>query len=582
MEQHPRGGGDVPGGRRGIRVALALCAALGAVWIATLPRELALGWDESMHAALPAARIRVALAMGEIGAAFDALLDCSQYPFVWPCVLALAEGVTKAGTEVARATGIAAWCATLFGVFLLAREAVDALPAAHRPRAAQVAPWIALALAALSPLALGYAGTLFLEVPAACAATFATLAWLRAWRVPTRGRALLAGALLAVAFFTKFNYGLLLCAGLGLDALVRIALAARRGEARAALRTGVGVAIVPVVALAWWFLLPLPGGADVAAEHRRAFAEFLQGNLDTRPTPASMRWFYVLTLLETTPRLVLLVLVGALVAGTRLGTAPVRTLFLVLACAWIPVAFHPFFLDRFLLPGAALAWVLAGIGVAQVLSRRPALASVQTYVLLFLAWVPIGFGGGLAADTWFVGNCLGTFSADSKVREYQAEELRRRQSLLLRSTPTPALARDEHDRLLDLVAGTVGPTERVAWLGVSSEFSPAVLHLGLLARGGSRERFLRDASVPIDVTYFGADPGLDDAALRAFADRFDVILWTEPADLRERKDRAFTAACRERLLRSGPHRVDTLGTLSLARPLRAPTLVTLFAWRRAT
>src|SRR5947207_2518579 len=75
--------------RRDLLAAGACALILAVFWIATLPRTPAFGWDESMHAELPAARMVVALRHFEIGRALDALLDCSQYPFVWPACLAL-------------------------------------------------------------------------------------------------------------------------------------------------------------------------------------------------------------------------------------------------------------------------------------------------------------------------------------------------------------------------------------------------------------------------------------------------------------------------------------------------------------
>ena len=60
------------------------------------------GWDEAMHAALPAARILVGVQMGELGQAADALAGCDRYPFVFPLILAAGQGVVGIGQDEAR------------------------------------------------------------------------------------------------------------------------------------------------------------------------------------------------------------------------------------------------------------------------------------------------------------------------------------------------------------------------------------------------------------------------------------------------------------------------------------------------
>src|SRR5207237_1807386 len=116
---------------------------------------------------------------------------------------------------------------------------------------------------------------------------------------------------------------------------------------------------------------------------------------------------------------------------------------------------------------------------------------------------------------------------------------------------TNGLERAEHDAILDLVAQEARPDERVGWIGVSSQLSPAALEIGLLQRGGSAERFLRDATKTIDVAYFGVDPQWDDRRLLDFAAGFDVIFATEPPNLIDLADRRWPRGYRERLASSG-------------------------------
>src|SRR5689334_10230953 len=171
-------------GRHDAWLALLVCSALAAYWSLGLSDARAWGWDESMHAELPAARILLALRQGDFSGAHSALLDCGQYPFVWPLVLAAVQLGTGISEHACRVAGTLAWCWTLFGLFLLGRE----LAARVEPRlkGARLLPWTLLALGALSPLCLAYSGTLFLEVPFACMAVWALRAWVRRDGTATR------------------------------------------------------------------------------------------------------------------------------------------------------------------------------------------------------------------------------------------------------------------------------------------------------------------------------------------------------------------------------------------------------------
>src|SRR5690349_22052088 len=145
---------------RSVLLAALVAVGLAAWWIATLPASPTYGWDESMHVALPAARMRIALLEGRPGQAFDALLGCAQYPFVQPVALAFVQAFFGASEHVARAFGIVEWAATLVGVFVLCSSLESV-----REQRAHLAAWLAFAFVALSSLSLVFAGTLFLEVP---------------------------------------------------------------------------------------------------------------------------------------------------------------------------------------------------------------------------------------------------------------------------------------------------------------------------------------------------------------------------------------------------------------------------------
>lgn len=572
-------------------IAIALAIGLAIFWRVTLPNSPAWGWDESMHAELPAVRMLVALRHLEIRHAFDALLDCSQYPFVWPVCLMLVQAIFGISEMVARTAGIAVWAAALVGVYLLGRELAHALPSAvdsaqnastsardatkERRGVRECVPWIAFALAALSPLALDYAGTLFLEVPFTCAAVFALVAWVKLARAPSNRGAFAAGAWITLALFTKFNYGLLFGFGLALDALVQAVVHAKNGDLRAFASRMLRVAAIPAIACAWWFVLPLPGGFAVGAEHRSVLVEFLSGNLQMAPTSAARRVLFAATYFAITPRMFVVLLVGFVLALRFAKDPAVRALAIVFVASGLPVWIHPFHLDRFQIPSGATLWPLAALGVASVLSSHRALRWIA---LVAIAVFALAFAG---SDTLWLARRLGELQSEPRLLEYQTQIFRSRRSLGSdRALTTNGLERAEHDAFLDLVAANTKSTESVGWIGVSQALAPAAVHLGLLARQGNDERFLRQAPLPIDITYFGVDPGWDDARLLEFAQRFDVIFATDPADARDQADRRFPKIYRERLVASGRWNAVVAGTVDVARPLQPPRRVTLYACRR--
>lgn len=607
--------------RRGSRLELAaaalVCAGLAAAWIATLPSGPSYGWDESMHAALPAARMQIAAAEGRIGESLDALLSCAQYPFGYPSLLALASALFGATEAVARALGIATFGATLFGVFVLARTLgaqvrVDARPDASRrvgsnagegangavdstepnvgdaglrgrasvratAHVSRVAPWLAIALLALSPLSIAYAGTLFLETASACAAVWALVAWIRAWSTPSRARALVAGAALTIALFTKWNYGFLLAAALAVDVVLRVAAHGERAQRG---RNAAWIALVPALALAWWFVLPLPGGSEVAHAHREALAGFLRGNLDLAATPFAERVFHATCTLVVSPRLALVVLVGVVASVGFVRVPAARTLALVVLALWIPLGTHPFFLDRFLVPAFAVLVPLAALGFTRILPARAPLAVGIAAFALLMAWIPFGAGGPLSADTWGVARATLPMPTSSETRAYLAGEIAKRQALLAgRALPTAGLERVESEPLLRAIVDEVRAGESWGWIGISSDVSPAVVHLELLRASGDRRRFLRDAALQVDVDYFADASDADGVRLAELADRSDVVFFTEPVDLRERGARASARGWVDRLLAQG-WSARPIARTTIARPLREPLVVTLFACRK--
>ena len=108
------------------------------------------GWDESMNASYPSARLALAVRGGEWKAAAGAIHECKLYPFAYPALLGAVQVVLGVSEQVCRVVGRLLWCGGLFGLFLLAREIVRGA----NERGARLVPWLALALGALCPMAL--------------------------------------------------------------------------------------------------------------------------------------------------------------------------------------------------------------------------------------------------------------------------------------------------------------------------------------------------------------------------------------------------------------------------------------------
>lgn len=566
---------DTPprGGVTGDRLAAALvCAVLALAW--ALPVSLLRSWsyDESTHAELPALRMAVGLREGAPGEAWDALLDCGRYPFVYPVVLAGVQLVTGPSEAAVRRAGRVLWALACFVLFLLAREVVVELRRARGPRPADgLAPWLVLVLAATSPLALNYAGTLYLEMPFVLAAALALRAWVR--RDGSARRDLVAGAWLTVAFFTKFNYGGLLGLAAALDLALQGASALRAGRAALFLRRVARLAAVPSLALLGWFVL-LRG-----AEHRAAFLAFMTENTD----PSMARGWNLRTMdwgaffAVSWPALLLLA-VGVARTLPLAKQGGVRTLWITAVVFVGAVSWHPFHQDRFLLPGGVALWCLGGLGLAHLAPRAPLLRAVSAGVLvLALAVTAAPAGAWLARASGFLSD-----ETKEEDRETILALLAERRSLSGgRPLTLAGLLRGEGDRLLDLIEEGVAGDERIGWLGVSTELSRAALHIGLLERGGSPDRFLRDAPIEMFLETPMADPGLGAAELAAWAGGFDVVLYTTPVDLKGRAGRRFMQRYVDLLLADGSWSCAELGTALISDARLNTHPVTLHACRRS-
>ena len=573
------------GGRRAGLVACLVTLVWTAVFAGGVSDQRGRGWDEAMHAELPAAHMALALRAGEPGEAFAVLLDCQQYPFAYPVVLAAAYAGLGVDEMLGRRIGRILQGLGLLGLFLLGRALVARLERDRElPPWRDLVPWLAMALGALSPMWLAYSGTFFLEGPFLVVAIFALRAWLRRGegRSP-HARELAAGAWLALAFFTKFNYALALGLALFVDLALDGVQALRAGALRGFLARTASLAAIPLASFAWWFVWPLPGTRVQGRAHWDAFTAFLGGNRHLAATGWDRRLWDWGTFLASGPLLLAVLLVGAAL-GLRFAARPgARALALAFVVGGLPVWLHTFHLDRFLLPGLASLAPLAALGLAWTIGRAP-----RAGVLALCAIAVTGVVTAKPLAGAYAG-ALGLLPDAPAARAYLAELHAERLDLLPgRPLPTAGLERPAHDAFLDAIAGELGPDARVAFLGVNSELSPGALHLGLLARGGSPERLRRDArrvredgQPEMVVTFEAADPGWTPERLRAWAQGFDVVLTTDPTDWKGRRGREFVDTYRGWLFGAGEWSYRSLGTIAVARPGGAPVAVELYACRRS-
>jgi hypothetical protein len=236
---------------------------------------------------------------------------------------------------------------------------------------------------------------------------------------------------------------------------------------------------------------------------------------------------------------------------------------------------HPFHLPRFLIPAGPALWALAGIGWGGLLPQSKPRAALAVGCLGAACALWPGF------DTAWLAERLGFLAAKPEVREYQLGELATQRELAgSRRLRSLGLAREESERFFELVGAAVSPTERLGWVDLTEEVSPAGLQYGLLAHGRDRDAFASQLADDAHISISGFDPQWSDEQLRAWAQRFDVLLFSEPHHLRGRAGREFFDGYVQRLEAAGWVR-QSIGTLDIARPMKEALSVTVFALRRS-
>jgi hypothetical protein len=569
---------------RATLIALAVCLVFGFFQARGVSMEKSMGYDEAMHVQWPAARIGLAFADSDPSGGMEAIHDCSQYPPVYPIVLAGVQGMFGITEFVARSFGRWFWAFGCFGLFLLTREALRGRGEQEAPskldttapwialdlamfsltretmrgRGEQeapskldtIAPWIALGLAMFSPMALALSGMLFLEIPWLVIAIFTVLAWLRRRRLGGWHRDVIAGAMVAIAFFTKFNYGILLGFALFVDLGVEIFASRDDEPMQARIRSAMLIGAPILLAMLWWFGFPFPEGSAVAAEHRKAFYGFLTGNQDMPRTAINVRILFATCSLVRSPLILILAIVGLVASIRHLRSPGIRTLWLVFLAITIPIATHNFHLDRFQLPPSGFLWILAAVGWAGLmpedLSGRMIRGGGLLVLVLLACLVPAG-------PSWWTLSILGLAQDDPGIEAIQRETLRRMAGITPgRFLDTNGMVRSEHDEIVEAMKESLYDIDRIGWIGMNTSFCPAVPLLALHEMGHPVARQLRDPELDRSFVTLAYEPppaeDWTDVKLAAWAARYTVIFGTYPVDLNRQDDRTWLHGMRERLV----------------------------------
>ena len=252
-------------------------------------------------------------------------------------------------------------------------------------------------------------------------------------------------------------------------------------------------------------------------------------------------------------------------------------MWIVLLAAGLPVWTHNFHLDRFLIPGAPVFWILAALGFSQALTRFTQPGRTRAMAFGAAACALLLFP---SLDGPWVARRLGLMAGDAATQAYITDILAHKHELgASRRCWTPGLPPETTSAILDVIAAAVGPEDDVAWLGNSSEISPAALHLALLAKSGNRERFLARAHQALDVTFTGDDPDWTAQQLAEFVAPFDVVISTDPPDLAGRASRAFMGRCSALLVDQLGWIPERVGQVTIAKDPSPPLALSIYALR---
>jgi 4-amino-4-deoxy-L-arabinose transferase-like glycosyltransferase len=333
-----------------VLLLLGLFCALNAVRI---PKETFPRYDEATHIHL-GLQVRDDLRHGDLQSMVQLIFHKRVLKgILYRYYFGIAQCLGPPGTDTARFAGLAAYLGALLCLFFLARSIA---PLQQR----NLAGYLAVMFGVGAPLANFWSRTAMVEPLNLLFITLAFLCLVRHRRRGTLGSAVLAGAALLLAFYTKFNQALILFGAVGLDALIEGLL--RRGRPlRERLQPMLPLAIAFFV-IALWFL---------EEERREAFAYYIW-TIPGGENPLDFTgWIYARTLgTKMAPWIAGTVLFYlALLAGLWQGRkSGARLLLIHLAAGLVLAQMNALKLERILVPLSNDFFALAGAGGAALLA----------------------------------------------------------------------------------------------------------------------------------------------------------------------------------------------------------------------
>jgi 4-amino-4-deoxy-L-arabinose transferase-like glycosyltransferase len=481
------------------------------------------GWDESYHG-VTALRYAHSLQHFEWRRFFEAFTFADAYPPL--AHLGMSAGILLFGPgfDAPRLATAVAWAATMFlSTRLAMRFASDAAQG-----------WAALAtalFAATSSVAVSTANAAMLEPWSAMATTISILTFERALRRGTGGGWLAFGLSLSAGLFVKYNHGLVPFVALPCTLALRgVASRLRPAESTEAFPWGGAAWAVAGFTLpcAWWYLLPWPGGgADLAAEHRRTTLLFFtsptgQGGLSAADVVAYFPFACCLSIFSCIAQSA-----GAIVLCIKNRSAAVRFAAFVAGGSLLSVLVYPHREMRFLVPGLAALWPLAGAGFAEIVcilgSRwRPAAAHAAAAGALAFGVVTAGWGA------WELFAWTHPGPQPDAVRQ-NVINLARNWSFAYPVMRVTSDVSDTRRQVLDAAAAELDPVVDFAWIGGSgNDFSRALVRWRLYQLSGRIECLGRENDINNHLLF---DPGWDEAAFRAWVSGFPQVVTVFPPDL---------------------------------------------------
>ncbi len=292
--------------------------------------------------------------------------------------------------------------------------------------------------------------------------------------------------------------------------------------------------------LAWWYVLPLPAGFDVAAGHREYLVRFLTNNAEH----ASYGPGYLLVVWPLMACLSLLAFAlqfGGLVAGLARWREPLpRATALLFLAGLGAFAAYPLRIDRFLLPFLPAAWMLGAawtVLLVERAGRRGAASAVAVRVALVAA-AALSIGRGQL----FLSRLSGVARPWTPAVEAIVRERGERWSRPFAARPVPNAAPPGIAEVLELAVEHVAPAEPFLWIGgTRTELSLWLVEWRLWQ--ASRERALlvreRDALKRdhfwSELAHADGTP-FDELDFRAFASAYPQVVVLDPPDPRGRPE----------------------------------------------